>query len=149
MPDVVDPYAACYYSVLGISKQATDCEIRGAYRKMALKWHPDRWIKDPKLAMEAKTRFQQAQEAYSVLSNKGKRTIYDAGLFGLIGDDDDEGFVDFMQEMILMAQTESPQECTLENLERLLMDMMEGHSNEGTAKSEFQAATPTEKIRIK
>ncbi|XP_029130007.1 dnaJ homolog subfamily B member 6 isoform X2 [Cajanus cajan] len=96
--------AVCYYSVLGIGKNSTDHEIRCAYRKMALKWHPDRWMKDPKLAVEAKKRFQCVQEAYSVLSNKGKRRIYDAGLFGLIGEDDDEGFVDFMQEMALMMQ---------------------------------------------
>ncbi|XP_028771123.1 dnaJ homolog subfamily B member 6 isoform X2 [Neltuma alba] len=147
MSDVVDPCGGCYYSVLGISKQATDCEIRGAYRKMALKWHPDRWTREPKLATEAKRRFQQIQEAYSVLSNKGKRTIYDAGLFGFIGDDD-EGFVDFMQELILMTQTESPQEHTLEDLERLMMGMMEDHS-EGTGISEFQSTTPTKKIRIK
>ncbi|XP_022759686.1 uncharacterized protein LOC111306048 isoform X2 [Durio zibethinus] len=94
----------CYYSVLGICKQASASEIRDAYRRQALKWHPDRWMRNPKVAGEAKKRFQQIQEAYSVLSDKGKRKIYDAGLLGLLTDDDDEGFLNFMQEMVLMMQ---------------------------------------------
>nr|XP_023913188.1 uncharacterized protein LOC112024783 [Quercus suber] len=122
-----DHAGSCYYSVLGLCKQATENEIRCAYRKLAMKWHPDRWMKDQKIAGEAKRRFQQIQEAYSVLSNKGKRTIYDAGLFGLLGDDDDEGFVDFMQEMVLMMQNVRPQpqeENSMEELQGLLMDMV-------------------------
>ncbi|XP_027353189.1 uncharacterized protein LOC113863712 isoform X2 [Abrus precatorius] len=103
---------------------------------MALKWHPDRWIKEPKLALEAKKRFQRVQEAYSVLSNKGKRRIYDAGFFGLIGEDDDGEFVDFMQEMILMMQKVRPKDekGMMEDLQGLLIDMMmadnEGMNNE-------------------
>ncbi|XP_021280994.1 uncharacterized protein LOC110414236 isoform X2 [Herrania umbratica] len=80
----------CYYSVLGICKQASASEIRDAYRRQALKWHPDRWTRNPNVAGEAKKRFQEIQEAYSVLSDKGKRRIYDAGLLGLLADDDDE-----------------------------------------------------------
>ncbi|XP_021762934.1 uncharacterized protein LOC110727662 [Chenopodium quinoa] len=91
--------STCYYGILGLCKQASNNEIRRAYRSLALKWHPDRWIKDPKLAGEAKRRFQQIQEAYSVLSDKGKRSVYDAGLYDLLLDDDDENFEDFMQEM--------------------------------------------------
>ena len=96
-----DHGGACYYSVLGLCKQATENEIRCGYRKLAMvasnitslffflifvivlcyefcsqkiliylyvnlkKWHPDRWMKDPKFAGEAKRRFQQIQEAYS------------------------------------------------------------------------------------
>ncbi|KAJ6723387.1 DNAJ-like protein SUBFAMILY B MEMBER 6-LIKE [Salix koriyanagi] len=95
---------SCYYSVLGLCKQASDSEIRDAYRKLALKWHPDRWLKDQVAAGQAKRQFQQIQEAYSVLSDKGKKRIYDAGMLGFLGDDDDEGFCDFMQEMILMME---------------------------------------------
>ncbi|KAE8662549.1 Betaine aldehyde dehydrogenase [Hibiscus syriacus] len=76
--------------VLGIGKQAYVSEIRDAYIRQALKWHPDRWIKNPKVPGEAKQRFQRIQVAYSVLSDKGKRKIHDAGLLGLITDDDDE-----------------------------------------------------------
>ncbi|KAL2345450.1 hypothetical protein Fmac_006735 [Flemingia macrophylla] len=141
----------CYYSVLGIGKNSTDHEIRCAYRKMALKWHPDRWIKDAKHAAEAKKRFQHVQEAYSVLSNKGKRRIYDAGLFGLIGEDDDEGFVDFMQEMALVMRNVTPKDekSMYEDLEGLLMDMMA--DNEGTGKSGLSrnlSTCPTKKTRI-
>ncbi|KAE8657630.1 putative kinesin heavy chain [Hibiscus syriacus] len=115
----------CYYSVLGVCKQASAYEIRDAYRRQALKWHPDRWMKNPKASGEAKQRFQCIQEAYSVLSDKGKREIYDAGLLGLITDDDDEGFVNFMQEMVLMMQNVSSKEgYSLEDLQGSLMDMM-------------------------
>ncbi|KAH1078937.1 hypothetical protein GLYMA_19G213500v4 [Glycine max] len=125
-------------------------EIRRAYRKMDL-WYPDRWIKDPKLALEAKKRFQRVQEAYSVLSNKGKRRIYDAGLFGLIGEDDDEGFVDFMQEMASTMQKVRPKDekGMLEDLQGLLMVMMA--DNEGMGKSGLSwnsSPCPTKRTRI-
>ncbi|KAK2649560.1 hypothetical protein Ddye_017049 [Dipteronia dyeriana] len=85
-------------------------------------------MKDPVVAGEAKRRFQQIQEAYSVLSDKEKKTIYDAGMLGLLGEDDndDEGFCDFMQEMaLMMASVNSPQEgYSLEYLQGLLMDMI-------------------------
>ncbi|GLU07331.1 hypothetical protein SLE2022_242930 [Rubroshorea leprosula] len=118
--------ASCYYSVLGIDKQASASEIRDAYRKQALKWHPDRWMKNPKVTGEAKRRFQQVQEAYSVLSDKGKRTIYDAGLLDLVAEEDDQRFLDFMQEMALMMGNDRPKEGNrLEDLQGLLMEMME------------------------
>ncbi|KDP28205.1 hypothetical protein JCGZ_13976 [Jatropha curcas] len=117
---------ACYYSVLGLRKQASATEIRDAYRKLALKWHPDRWVKDPVVAGQAKKRFQEIQKAYSVLSDKRKRRIYDAGMLGFLGDDDDEGFCDFMQEMILMMENVRSQEGDdIEDLQGLLMEMME------------------------
>ncbi|WVZ06307.1 hypothetical protein V8G54_019653 [Vigna mungo] len=144
--------AVCFYSVLGIGKHSSDGEIRCAYRRMALKWHPDRCSKDPKFALEAKKQFQHVQEAYSVLSNTGKRRIYDAGLFGLIGEDDDEGFVDFMQEMVLMMQNVRPKDekGTMEDLQGLLRDMMM-KENEGIGKAGFccnSSPCPTKKTRI-
>ena len=62
-----------YYEVLGVIKTASPDEIKKAYRKLALKYHPDR-NKDDKAA-EAK--FKEASEAYHVLSDKGRRTNYD------------------------------------------------------------------------
>ena len=62
-----------YYEVLGIIKSSSPEEIKKAYRKLALKYHPDR-NKDDKTA-EAK--FKEASEAYHVLSNKERRTNYD------------------------------------------------------------------------
>lgn len=122
-----DRNSTSYYSVLGICKQATPHEIRGAYRKLALKWHPDRWMQDPKVVGEAKRRFQQIQEAYSVLSDKGKRSVYDAGLFHLCSDDvyDDEGLSEFMQEMAhIMKSTRHQKGHSLEELQDMLIDMI-------------------------
>ena len=62
-----------YYEVLGVIKSASADEIKKAYRKLALKYHPDRNKGDK--AAEAK--FKEASEAYHVLSDKGRRTNYD------------------------------------------------------------------------
>ncbi|XP_052186036.1 uncharacterized protein LOC127797294 isoform X3 [Diospyros lotus] len=70
-----------YYGVLGVAADCSEEEIRRAYRKLAMQWHPDKWARKPSLLGEAKRKFQQIQEAYSVLSDKRTRTMYDAGLF--------------------------------------------------------------------
>lgn len=62
-----------YYEVLGISKSATASEIKKAYRKMAIKYHPD---KNPD-NKEAEEKFKQAAEAYEVLSDENKKARYD------------------------------------------------------------------------
>lgn len=63
-----------YYDILGVTKSATDAELKSAYRKMALKWHPDR-NQDKK--EEAEKQFKEINEAYQVLSDKQKRQMYD------------------------------------------------------------------------
>ncbi len=63
-----------YYDILGVSKSASAEEIKKAYRKQALEWHPDRH-KDDKEAAER--RFKEINEAYQVLSNPQKRSAYD------------------------------------------------------------------------
>ncbi len=74
-----------YYEVLGISRSASDKEIANAYRKLALKFHPDA---NPNNA-EAVARFKEAAEAYEVLNDKDKRARYDqfghAGVEGSAG----------------------------------------------------------------
>ncbi len=68
MPDFID-----YYSVLGVSKTAGEAEIKSAYRKLALKHHPDR--NQGNKAAESK--FKEINEAYEVLSDPKKRALYD------------------------------------------------------------------------
>ncbi|MEK7406702.1 MAG: molecular chaperone DnaJ [Acidobacteriota bacterium] len=71
-----------YYEVLGISRGASEQELKSAYRKMALKYHPDRNAGDK----QAEERFKEAAEAYGVLSDPQKRTVYDQyGRQGLAG----------------------------------------------------------------
>jgi curved DNA-binding protein len=68
-----------YYDILGVNKKANDEEIKRAYRKMAMKYHPDR---NPN-KKEAEERFKEINEAYAVLSDKEKRKQYDT--FGAEG----------------------------------------------------------------
>src|SRR5256714_3390073 len=74
-----------YYEVLGVGKEAGDQEIKGAYRELAKRFHPDRNPDDP----TAEDRFKEASEAYSVLSDGQKRAAYDrfghAGVQGAAG----------------------------------------------------------------
>lgn len=86
-----------YYEVLGLQKGASADDIKGAYRKAALKWHPDRWVsgtEEEKKTAEAK--FKEASEAYSVLSDPDKKAKYDqfgfAGVDGAAGQDWSQGF---------------------------------------------------------
>ncbi len=63
-----------YYQLLGVGRDATADEIKKAYRKLALKYHPDKAKGDKKVAEE---KFKQISEAYAVLSNPDKRKEYD------------------------------------------------------------------------
>ena len=74
-----------YYEVLGVDKKASADEIKKAYKKMAIKYHPDRNPGDK----EAEDKFKEAAEAYEVLSDDNKRARYDqfghAGMGGAAG----------------------------------------------------------------
>ena len=80
-----------YYKILGVEKNASADEIKRAYKKVAIKYHPDRNPGDK----EAEEKFKQAAEAYDVLRDPDKRARYDQ--FGAAGVDEmcirDSGFV--------------------------------------------------------
>ena len=64
-----------YYEVLGVPRNAGDDEIKKAYRKLAMKYHPDRNQGDA--AKEAEAKFKEIKEAYEILSDGQKRAAYD------------------------------------------------------------------------
>lgn len=78
----------CHYDVLGVKRNACDDDIKKAYRKLALKWHPDKNLDNPE---EAKEQFQLIQQAWDTLSDSHERAWYDnhreAILKGGIGED--------------------------------------------------------------
>ncbi|XP_034900120.1 uncharacterized protein [Populus alba] len=111
------------YQVLGLNKECTDTELRSAYKKLALRWHPDRCSAsgNSKFVEEAKKKFQAIQQAYSVLSDTNKRFLYDVGVYD--SDDDENGCVqgmgDFLNEMAVMMSQTKPSENMEESLEEL------------------------------
>src|ERR1700690_3856311 len=64
-----------YYEILGVARNASADDIKRAYRRLAMKFHPDRNDGDGKTQAEAK--FKEAAEAYEILSDPGKRNRYD------------------------------------------------------------------------
>ncbi|MCX7669990.1 MAG: DnaJ domain-containing protein, partial [Anaerolineae bacterium] len=72
-----------YYEVLGVPKNASEDDIKKAYRKLAMKYHPDRNQGDE--AKKAEEKFKEAKEAYEMLSDRDKRAAYDQ--FGHAGVD--------------------------------------------------------------
>ncbi|MDP3482053.1 MAG: molecular chaperone DnaJ, partial [Sulfuricella sp.] len=74
-----------FYEILGVNKDANDDEIKKAYRKLAMKFHPDRNPDNPK----AEEHFKEAKEAYEILSDASKRSAYDQ--YGHAGVDQQSG----------------------------------------------------------
>ena len=78
-----------YYETLGVPKNASEADIKKAYRKLAMKYHPDRNQGDAANSKEAEEKFKEANEAYEVLTDASKRAAYDQ--FGHAGVDPNMG----------------------------------------------------------
>ena len=87
-----------YYEVLGVSKDSSSSEIKKAYRKLAMKFHPDRNPDDP----DAESKFKEASEAYAVLSDDEQRSRYDQ--FGHAGLNGGGGFGGFSSPEDIFSQ---------------------------------------------
>ncbi|KAG7025916.1 DnaJ-like subfamily B member 6, partial [Cucurbita argyrosperma subsp. argyrosperma] len=120
------------YGVLGLKKECTKAELKNAYKKLAMKWHPDRCSAagNSKFVEEAKNKFQTIQQAYSVLSDANKRLLYDVGVYDGDDDEDDMGMGDFLTEMVSMMDQTNPNpnvengEESFEKLQELFREML-------------------------
>lgn len=136
------------YAVLGVHPGASAADIRAAYHRLAMRWHPDKITSrrtDPALAEEAKGRFQQIHEAYQVLSDEKRRALYDAGMYDPLDDDqeDVEGFHDFLQEMLSLMATVGREEpvYSLDQLQSMLHGMMQDFGSSEPAPGGFFTTT--------
>lgn len=128
-----------YYKILEVSKDASDAEIKASYKKLAVKWHPD---KNPNNKEEAAQKFNEISEAYNILKDSQKRKAYDqfgeagvdengmggfnpfanmAGMsgfsgFGNMGFDPFSMFKDFFQKESEIPDVQIPIKVTLEEL---------------------------------
>ncbi|XP_073292416.1 uncharacterized protein [Primulina huaijiensis] len=96
------------YGVLELKKECSPAELRNAYKKLALKWHPDRCsaLGNSEHVEQAKKKFQAIQEAYSVLSDSDRRFLYDLGIHDFDDhDDENKGMENFLDEMASMMSS--------------------------------------------
>ncbi|XP_038681368.1 dnaJ homolog subfamily B member 8-like isoform X2 [Tripterygium wilfordii] len=119
------------YAVLELNKECTPTELRNAYKKLALRWHPDRCSAsgNMKFVEEAKKKFQAIQQAYSVLSDANKRYMYDVGAYDSDDDENMQGMGDFLSEMADMMSQTKPRgngEESFEELQELFAEMFQG-----------------------
>ncbi|KAL6912011.1 hypothetical protein ACP4OV_000816 [Aristida adscensionis] len=131
-----DGEAGCdLYAVLGLKKECSDAELRVAYRKLAMKWHPDKCSSSGsvKHMEEAKEKFQEIQSAYSVLSDANKRFLYDVGVYNNEDDEDNlQGMGDFIGEMAqMMSQAQPTRQESFEELQQLFVDMFQSDLDSG------------------
>ncbi|BBG98751.1 Chaperone DnaJ-domain superfamily protein, partial [Prunus dulcis] len=104
-----------FYAVLGLKKECTGSELRKAYKKLALRWHPDRCSApgNSKFVEEAKKKFQDIQQAYSVIGN----------MLSV------QGMGEFLDEMAMMMSQTKPNENgkeSFEELQNLFDEMFQG-----------------------
>ncbi|CAL5005909.1 unnamed protein product [Urochloa decumbens] len=111
------------YAVLGVASDCSDADLRSAYRKLAMKWHPDKCAGAGSSgggADAAKARFQKIQGAYAVLSDPNKRILYDVGAYDSDGDDDGAGEIlgDILDAMSQNGPAENGKGESLEDMQR-------------------------------
>uniref|UniRef100_A0ACD5Y116 Uncharacterized protein n=1 Tax=Avena sativa TaxID=4498 RepID=A0ACD5Y116_AVESA len=113
--------AGSLYAVLGVASDCSDAELRSSYRKLAMKWHPDKCAAAGSSggAEAAKARFQKIQGAYTVLSDPNKRILYDVGAYDSDGDDDGAGEIlgDILEAMNKTAPHDKGEGESLEDLQ--------------------------------
>jgi len=148
------------YAVLGLKKECSDTELKVAYRKLAMRWHPDKCSSSSsvKHLQEAKEKFQEIQSAYSVLSDANKRFLYDVGVYDNEDDEDSlQGMGDFIGEMAqMMSQARPTRQESFEELQQLFVDMFQsdldsgfcngpakGHQVHGQAQSRTSSTSPS------
>ncbi|KAM0822030.1 hypothetical protein ACQ4PT_071770 [Festuca glaucescens] len=149
--------AGSLYAALGVASDCSDAELRAAYRKLAMKWHPDKCAAAGCSGgvEAAKARFQKIQGAYAVLSDPNKRILYDVGAYDSHGDDDGAGEI---LGDILEAMNKTPHEKGEgESLEDLQMQFEElflrpdayarGSSSSCSLRSGVDDAAKTSKTR--
>lgn len=136
-----------FYGVMGLKKECTPTELRNAYKKLAMKWHPDKCSAsaNPKYVEEAKKKFQDIQQAYSVLSDANKRFLYDVGVYDSDDDDDENGMGDFLSEMATMMNQNKSNERrneSFEDLQELFQEIFYS-DNDAFASSSRSTMPPT------
>ncbi|TBH20766.1 DnaJ C-terminal domain-containing protein [Thermus thermamylovorans] len=116
-----------YYAILGVSREATQEEIKRAYRRLALQYHPDRNPGDK----EAEERFKEINEAYAVLSDPERRAQYDRGLLGSPPFHAEDLFDLFAQVFGFQSERAVPRGEDLEvQVEVELLDLLHGKEAE-------------------
>ncbi|XP_073142984.1 uncharacterized protein [Henckelia pumila] len=134
------------YGVLELKKECTTAELRNAYKKLALKWHPDRCsaLGNSEHVEQAKKKFQAIQEAYSVLSDSNRRFLYDLGIHDFDDhDDENEGMVNFLNEMASMMSSHDANDngnTSFEELQELFNDIFESDIESPASSSSFSSA---------
>uniref|UniRef100_A0A0E0ICT2 J domain-containing protein n=1 Tax=Oryza nivara TaxID=4536 RepID=A0A0E0ICT2_ORYNI len=137
------------YAVLGVASDCSDADLRTAYRKLAMKWHPDKCGAAGSSAgggaEAAKVRFQKIQGAYAVLSDPNKRILYDVGAYDSDGDDDGAGEIlgDILEAMNKTGPTENGKNESFEDLQRQFEELfLRPPAPAPPTSSSFRSAVP-------